>query len=291
MTLNTRSMDWLNQNRHRAYPMERDPWRSAVGPESSLDCVLLDAVVFDATDGAEGRRLETRRYDVRGDRTEIHFVYGGAPFAVTLHGGEPSGRGSFESCRTSIEVDDSGVPACISLVFSSHAYILENVGERTVAVSAPVLSTRIVRIPHGRGVDGVVTGGSSKVQGGGTVSGDVVLEDGYRTMPIVRNGQVFVRVGVGYGYDPCLYEKADESPSQCDELMFFFCGQNATGNKAGNVVIKGGRGVAVTQGGEYRVRTGTAAGATVPCIEIAATTELLNIYRPGLLDSSSSGEG
>lgn len=272
MTLDAKSMGWLNHNRFRSYPMEREAWRDAVGAGSPLDCVLLDAVVFDATDGSEGRALVMTECDVGDDHTDARFSYGDIPFSVRLEGGETSGEASFESCRMTLEVDDSGVPVCLSMVFSSHAFVLEAAGRGRRTMRVPAMPSRIVRIPGGHGLDAIHVGGSAGAAGGGDVSGDVVLEDGFRTKSVVRDGAILVKVGPGYGKEPCGSDP--DAEDQCSNLMFFFCGQNATGSKSGNVALSGGRGVTVSQG-EYR---GT------PCVEIVADSELMSIYRPGLLN-------
>lgn len=107
-----------------------------------------------------------------------------------------------------------------------------------------------------------------------------MLEDGYRTSPIVYGGRVFVRVGRRYGLDPCHYDFGDASARDCRRPLFFFCGQNAINN--GNIVLRGGRGISVMQGGTYEVNDpkSKANGRSVPCIEIVAGRELLDICRP-----------
>lgn len=280
MTLTDRSMEWLNQNRHRSYPMARDEWREKVSPESGLDCVLLDALAFDS-DARGDETLELVSVSVTQESTSVTMRYGGRSFQVpALTGGETSGEGSYTTFR--VTAQGSGLRAAtLSLVFSSHAYILDAVGEGMWNLGCKVLESRVVRVSDGFGVDGISVNGSYGISGhnGAAVAdGDVVLEDGYRTSPIVWNGRVFVRVGMRYGYDPCRYDYGDAGNRDCRRPLFFFCGQNAI--NGGNVVLKGGKGVTVTQGRSYAVRSGTCKGKTIPCVEIVAGRDLLDVYRP-----------
>ena len=98
MTLTDRSMEWLNQNRHRSYPMERDGWREKVSPTSGLDCVILDATVFDAAATGD-EKLVVESISVSSSETTIVMSYSGRTFTVTLEGGDLSGDGSFEVFR------------------------------------------------------------------------------------------------------------------------------------------------------------------------------------------------
>lgn len=102
-------------------------------------------------------------------------------------------------------------------------------------------------------------------------AGDVLLEDGYRTSPIIHRGKVLVRVGKKYGLDPCRYISEDYEYADCKDPLFFFCGQNGVNN--GNVAISGGKGISVTQGRKYRYN-----GMDIPCVEIVAGKELMDIY-------------
>lgn len=280
MTLTDRSMEWLNQNRMRSYPIARDEWREKVSPESGLDCVLLDALSFDS-DAKGDEKLELVSVSVTQAATSVRMRYGGREFPVPdLTGGETSGPGSYETFRATVPGAGSR-PASVSLVFSSHAYILEAAGEGSWSLGCGVLQSRVVRVSDGYGVDGISVNGSSGVAGhdaAGAADGDVMLEDGYRTSPIVRNGRVLVRVGNRYGLDPCRYDYGDSGDRDCSRPLFFFCGQNAI--NGGNVVIKGGRGVSVAQGRSYLVRSGTCRGKTIPCVEIVAGKELSDLFSP-----------
>lgn len=297
MTLTSRTMEWLNQNRMRSYPMRRDEWRERVSPESGLDCVILDALVFDS-DASGDEELEIVYVDVSpggssdssgssgaGGMTEVSMRYGGKAFSVFLSGGETSGPGSYD--RRVISVDGNGTRrATATLVFSSHAYILDTVGEGHWDIGCRALRSRVVSLTDGFGVDGISVNGSSCVEehsSASVVSGDVLLEDGFRTSPIIHRGRVYVRVGRRYGIDPCMHECAGEGASDCRSPLFFFCGQNAV--NGGDIVLKGGRGVSVGQGREYTVRSGHLEGRSIPCVEIIAGSELLDIYRPTSTES------
>jgi hypothetical protein len=278
MTLTDRSMEWLNQNRHRSYPMERDGWRERVSPTSGLDCVILDATVFDAAATGDNK-LVVESISVSSSETTIVMSYSRRTFTVTLEGGDVSGDGSFEVFRG--VVPGPGIRgASISLVMSSHAYIIEQTGEGSWSLGCEALKSRVVAISDGSGVDGMTTSGSEGVEGHGdesVASVDVVLEDGYRTSPVVMNGRVIVRVGKRFGYDPCKFDFGDAGSRDCRKPLFFFCGQNAI--NGGNIVLSGGRGVSVTQGRSYKVRSGTCKGKTVPCIEIVAGRDLVDICK------------
>lgn len=302
MTLTDRSMEWLNQNRFRSYPMRRDEWREKVPRETGLDCLILDAMVFDP--GASGgESLELVSVEVVGDQgsdspgsssssdsssadaaegyTKIDMRYGGRDFSVTLRGGEDSGMESFSSFRGMIPGAEHG-GASVSLVFSSHRYVLNAVGPGRFSIGCKALESRVASLSGGIGVDGISTNGSSGVAGhyGSSVAnGDVVLEDGYRTSPVVRGGNVLVRVGKRYGYDPCRFDYGEDGRADCRKPLFFFCGQNAI--NGGNIVLSGGKGISVAQGRSYSVRSGSCQGKTIPCVEIIAGTELHDICSAG----------
>ena len=283
MTLTSKTMEWLNQNRCRSYPMKRDAWRDRVSPVSGLDCVLLDAILFDS-DANGDERLILTRISVLENSTRIALKYGDSEFGLVLEGGEESGEGSFE-CVSGV-VQGSGMRgASVSLVLSSHAYIHSKVGEGEWELNCPILESRVVKISDGMGVDGVSVNGSEGVSGHDSpseASGDVVLEDGYRTSPIIYGGKVFVRVGRRYGYDPCKFDFGDAGSRDCRRPLFFFCGQNAINN--GNIALRGGKGISITQGCTYFVDDAgsKANGKSVPCVEIVASRELLDICKPSI---------
>lgn len=281
MTLTSKTMEWLNHNRHRSYPMERDQWREKASASSGLDCVLLDALLFDAD--ASGTEVLTVESVVVGeDNTVVTMKYDIHSFSIVLSGGSLDGDGSFD--RKVGVVKGIGLRgASVSFVFSSHAFIKNSVGTGTFVLGCLVLPSRVVRLSDGMGIDGISVNGSSRVSGHDScdvASGDVVLEDGYRTSPIIYDGKVFVRVGRRYGYDPCRYDFGDAGSRDCRRPLFFFCGQNAINN--GNIVLKGGKGVSVSQGRSYTVRDANSKcdGMTIPCVEIVAGRELLDICKP-----------
>ena len=278
MTLTSKTMNWLNQNRRRSYPVRRDEWREKVSPASGLDGVLLDASVFNNdADGSE--EFSIAGVSVSPDRTRVSMKYGETEFSVALSGGGVSGEESFDVRRGALPGEARTVT--VSLVFSSHAYILSTLGEGTWDLGCRMLQSRVANLSDGFGVDGVSVNGSVCVPGHespAVASGDVVLEDGYRTSPVIHRGKVIVRVGRKYGKNPCHYECGDVNATDCRIPMFFFCGQNAI--NGGNVVLSGGRGISVTQGRTYTVKTGRLAGRSIPCIEIAASSELMDAYHP-----------
>ena len=281
MTLTAKTMEWLNQNRHRSYPMQRNAWRDKASPESGLDCVLLDALVFDA-DSSGHETFELVSVKVESSKTIVTIRYNGSEFAENIPAGTVSGEGSFYFRRRFLP-SSGRRHAVASLVFSSHSYIKEVMGEGLWDVECPLLPARVVSLTDGIGVDRIVANGSYGVEGHEgrrDVDGDVVLEDGYRTSPVISNGRVLVRVGKRYGLDPCTYDFGDAGDRDCRRPLFYFCGQNAV--NSGNIVIKGGKGVNVTQGGEYVVhdRNSKCNGKSIPCIEIAAGRELLDMYKP-----------
>ena len=150
-------------------------------------------------------------------------------------------------------------------------------------LDSPVLDSRVVRVSDGIGVDGISVNGSEGVSGhdsASKASGDVVLEDGYRTSPIIYGGKVFVRVGRRYGYNPCKFDFGDAGSRDCRRPLFFFCGQNAVNN--GNIVLRGGKGVGVSQGRSYTVMDAKSKcnGMTIPCVELIAGRELVDICNP-----------
>ena len=272
-------MEWLNQNRHRSYPMVRDEWREKVAPTDPFDCILLDALVFDS-DAGEVKPLLLNRVEVSRGATKVFMEYGGSEIKIVLTEGETSGEGSYERMKCSFGTGGAR-NAMASFAFSSHAYIRELVNDGTYEFGCRVLPTRVVSLSDGYGVDGISTNGSEGVDGHDAPSeadGDVVLEDGYRTSPIISRGRVLVRVGRRYGLDPCHHDYGVAGAKDCRKPLFFFCGQNAV--NSGNIILKGGRGITVKQGGKYDVTTGHCAGKTVPCIEIIAGRELLDLYRP-----------
>ena len=280
-------MGWLNKNRYRSYPMCRDEWREKVPCRSGLDTVLLDALVFDC-DCSSIRSLVLSRISVSADRTEATFAYGDWEFSVVLSGGDQSGEGSFERVRGAISCGGDR-NATFSLAFSSHAYIRDVLSDGVWELGCRVLPSRVVCMSDGFGVDCVSAGGSAGVPGreeASDASGDVVLEDGYRTSPVIFNGRVLVRVGRRYGLDPCAYDFGENVRMDCRKPLLFFCGQNAV--NGGNVVLKGGSGVSVVQGRSYAVRDGTCAGKTIPAIEIVADKSLLDIYKPSPEQSPDS---
>jgi hypothetical protein len=261
--------------------MKRDEWRDKVSPGSGLDCVLLDAVLFDA-DAKPNANLVLVRVMVREADTRVVFGYGDRMFDVRFSGGEETGEGSFK-CVTGVVKGSRFSDASVSLVLSSHAYIRSVLGDGEWDINVPVLDSRVVRVSDGMGVNGISVNGSEGVSGHDSASeatGDVILEEGYRTSPIIYGGKVFVRVGRRYGYDPCKFDFGDAGSRDCRRPLFFFCGQNAVNN--GNIVLRGGKGISVSQGGSYTVRDSKSKcdGMTIPCVEIVASRELLDICRP-----------
>lgn len=277
------TMEWLNQNRYRSFPLVRDEWRERVSPESGLDCVLLDAILLDA-DAIVDKDLVLSKIEVSRSATKVYIKYGDEQLKFTIIEGSVSGEDSFECFKCAIGGSGERT-ATLSLSLSSHAYIKERVVDGVWDVNCRILPSRVLRLTDGYGVDSINTNGSTGVDGhteSAEASGDVVLEDGYRTSPIILNGKVLVRVGRRYGYNPCKYDYGKNSARDCRKPLFFFCGQNAI--NSGNVVLKGGKGISVVQGRSYTVHSdetrSKCAGKTIPCIEIIAGPELLDMYKP-----------
>lgn len=272
------AQNWLDENRHRAFPMDRSEWRKSVSPESGLDCVMLDATLFDPGASSE-ERLDVSSVSVSESMTTVSMRYAGKTFSVGLTGGDVHGEGSFDA--RAMLIDGAGEEkASVKLVFSSHAHILENVGTGEWELGCRVERARVIWMPCGTGVDGIRVNGSKGVIGVArqkTASGSVVLQDGYRTSPVISGGKVVVRVGTRFGIDPCGFDLDDGGTRDCSRPLLFFCGQNAI--NSGNVVIKGGRGISVSQGRTYTVndRSSKCDGKKIPCIEIVAGQELLDI--------------
>lgn len=269
MTLTTKAVGWLDGNRYRSYPFDQDEWRAKVPADSGLDCVVVDALVVDVGHDAGASRLVVKKIEVGDDDTVVTVGYGSQSCDIAISGGEESGPESFEAVVGRFYLG-GGMYASVTVHMSSHAYILSRVGAGTwdFGDGVRVMPARHVCITDGCGLMGVRTNGSANVQGGGVATGDVLLEDGYRTSPVVEDGHVLVRVGRKYGIDPCHYPVNTQS-EDCSRLLFFFCGQNAV--NSGNVNIEGGRGISVEQGGKY---------GGIPCIEIKADKELLELYSP-----------
>lgn len=279
MTLTDRAMKWLDQNRFRSFPMESSEWRKRVSPASGLDRVLLDALLFDACASGD-EDLVVESISVTDEETSVSMSYGGTSFNVILALDSNEGGPDYETVRGKLTLSD-GRSVSISLVFSKHVDILDAVGKGSWNIVCRVLGSRVVRLSDGIGVDEVVSNGSYGVDGHVSArgaSGDVVLEDGYRTSPIIQNGRVLVRVGKRFGKDPCHYDFGEEGATDCRKPLFFFCGQNAI--NSGNVVLKGGYGISVSQGRKYAVRSGRLSGREVPCIEVVANSDLLGMYSP-----------
>lgn len=282
MTLTAKTMEWLNQNRHRSYPLNRDEWR-ALGfttADSGLDYVLLDALVFDA-DAIGDEKLVLQKIKVTEEKTVITMSYGKNQFSLELIDNETNDNCLFDNFNGVVK-GNGRIGASISLTFSSHQYILSTVGVGEWNIDCSVLKSRVIRVSNGIGVDGLSTNGSKGIPEhteAKIATGDVVLEDGYRTSPIIDDDEVLVRVGTDYGYDPCNYDFGEGTSRDCRVPLFFFCGQNAINN--GNISLKGGQGISVKQGGTYTVddEKSTCNGKTIPCIEIVAGRELLDMCK------------
>lgn len=284
-----KTIDWLNANRFRAYPLVEGPGLVA-GGRIVPSCVLLDCLVFDTRPIDHVPEMEFTGFDVEEGRTVVSFSYDGMEAEYSISGDYPSG---FVSVKSSGAGGAPNQAFDIKLVFSEHKYILDHVGIGSWRFRGRVMPSNVVSV-RASGVSGLSVGGSSHVGPSGTARGIVVLEDGFRTMPTVRNGNVVVRVGRKYGLDPCSYDGRKSVPdAKCDDHLLFFCGQNAV--DSGNVVLRGGPGVSVSQGRKYTSpvdipdsygNVGIRAGESVPCIEISATSALLGIYSPSVPDPS-----
>lgn len=288
-------LDWLNHNRFRAYPLVNDK-RLLCGGERIPDCVILDCLVMDTRHGKEDARLVFTHISVGDGETVVSFTYDGMPYSCTLEAGQGVSDDNIVTVGAEVVGSSAEELLYIKLVFSSHDYILEHAGKGEWSFSGEALRSKVVSVAAS-GVMGLKTGGSSHVEGyeqAGTATGVVHLVDGYRTQPVIQNGSVVVKVGTRYGEDPCHYREDDpeyldelRNKTDCGELMFFFCGQNAV--DSGDVAISGGPGVVVKHGGQYEAtrdvvdtygNVGLAAGERIPCIEVIADKGLLRLYRP-----------
>lgn len=275
MTVEDRASEWLaSQNRHRSYPLVRSEWRRVASPESGLDCVVLDALLFDQLSSGEELFLDSIK--VERDVTTVSMSYGTSNFTVELTEGQNDS--SFETVRFVVPMNGRDVSASMS--FSCHRYILETVGEGFWKIGCRFLRSRVASMTGGLGVKKIATNGSAGVEGHETaadVTGEIVLEDGFRTSPVIWNGSVLVRVGRRYGQNPCKHDYGDSGGRDCKAPLLYFCGQNAI--NSGNIVLKGGVGVSVEQGREYLVRDegSRLRGRSIPCVEVIAGRELLGM--------------
>lgn len=301
-----RILDWLNQNRFRAYPFIND--NGLVYDNKRIpECFLLDCLVVDTRHLNSIPELIFTRIQVTNNSFTFDFTYNGANFSHTIQSNSAEPADS-----TVVTVKGSLISGLeneflyVKFVFSSHRYILENVGTGIWNFTGKILPTKIIS-STASGVSGLDVNGSAHVPDFNAhriTTGDVHLVDGYRTQPVIQNGSVVVKVGTMYGEDPCRYNdllSREEADTSCDDLLLFFCGQN--GGTSGNVVIEGGAGVTVKQGSYYKAKedildtygeVGIHEGEKVPCVEVVASTDLLNIYRPTVLQvesSSSSSDG
>lgn len=276
-----KTLDWLNQNRFRAFPLVNDEGLVADGIRIPVG-FILDCQVMDMRQIDRIPKLVFTGLVITDGNYTVSFEYDGTTGSCTVEDGE------FGYVRKNALLLDGQVHS--TFVFSSHKWLLEHVGTGTWSFTGQVFPTRIVTV-RGSGVSGIQTNGSHNVQSGGIATGDVHLTDGYRTQPVVDGGRVLVKVGTKYGLDPCHLPSDGIQQTPCDDLLLYFCGQDA--RATGNVIIGGGSGVDV-RNGIYEAKcdipdsegnVGIAAGEKVPCVEICATRELLNIYRPSEIQS------
>lgn len=292
-----KTLDWLNANRFRAYPFVNDEGILSDGRRIP-DCLLLDCLVMDTRAGIEPQALVFTGLDITTENATVTLTYGSRRFSYTFSGGEKDGEGSFFVVRAP---SNTPTPTLhFRLVLSSYAYLLEHIGTGSWRFNGRVLPTKVVS-SAASGVSSLVVHGSegSEDKGeSGTLKGEITLKDGYRTMPTIRNGKIVVRVGTRYGEDPCKHDWGEQPASEeCAKHLLFFCGQ--TGNNDGDVALKGGPGISVTQGRSYVAKQdiedtygniGVHAGESIPCIEVSATAELLRIYTPTIVESSESSD-
>ena len=292
-----KTLDWLNLNRFRAYPFVNDEGLVCNGARIP-DCVLLDCIVVDTRALENIPEMIFTGYSITDDYTRVFFSYNGEAYSYDIS----SSAGDSET--SIVKVEGTGLQNAnneylyIKLVLSSHNYILQKAGKGQWTFKGKILPTKIISSTVS-GVSGISVNGSANVSGfenSGTASGNVHLVDGFRTQPVVQNGKVLVKVGEHYGEDPCHYNEDTESDSNdgaiCDDLLLFFCGQNAVNSS--NVVLQGGPGISIKQGGSYTAKSdivdtygevGVRRGEKIPCIEVVASSELMRIYRPSAQQS------
>lgn len=297
-----KTLDWLNSNKYRAYPLVNDGGLLCGGVRAP-DYVLLDCTVFDTNpDDSPDVRMKVTRYEVTDSFVAVTANYGGTTYNIvvpatateTSADGEEPGVVKVDATETDAS---GGEYRRVTFFLSTHAQVLESVGRGVWEFDGTVLPCKVARV-NASGVMRLASNGCSGESGKSYAVGDVKLVDGYRTQPCVQNGRVVVKVGGRYGVDPCHYKWPDAvEETDCSNLMFFFCGQNAI--NSGDVAITGGPGVNVSRG-EYEAKqdiedtygnVGIEKGEKVPCIEFVATPDLINIYRPTVDSEDSATTG
>lgn len=273
-----KTLDWLNQNRYRAYPLMNDE-RLVTGDVRLPNCILLDCKVMDTRPRPDGSipHLYLTKVVISKDHTDITLEYDGAEYTLTIEG-----DGDIE------KIIGTSKYVYMSFTTSSHTKILEFCGEGEWNLKAEVLRSKVICV-DASGVSGITCNGNGEISAD-TATGVIRLVDGYRTQPVIKSGKVLVKVGNQYGLNPCRMKGWKTYDTEgCDNLMMFFCGQNAI--NTGNVVLQGGPGVVVNQG-TYTVKKEIGelkAGDSIPCINVSTTSEVLKIYRPSTPEGSNEG--
>lgn len=288
--MTTKVLDWLNNNRHIAYPFVNDAGLVVSGSRIP-DCILLDCLVVDTRFDVPPSDMVFTGFEVTDKYTEVTFTYSDKTYTHRI----PDSDSDSTISKYLGRVDDhvNGGMLEITLTLSSHRYIIDNVGKGVWKFFGQILPSKIIRVPAS-GVNGISTKGSYKVEGfelPGIARGDVHLVDGFRTQPVVHDGKVLVKVGTGFGYDPCHYKgRYDVKRTSCDELLLFFCGQNAI--TSGDISLEGGPGINVEQGRTYTAKEdildshgniGIRKGEEIPCVEIIATSSLKRLWKPPIV--------
>ena len=301
--MTTKTLDWLNANRFRAYPFVNDRGLVCNGMRIPSS-VVLDALAVDTGRRSSIPELIFTKIEITSENTSLELNYAGQVYTYSYSGGTESGEGSFIVVRDNHQTANASLH--FRLVLSSHAYNLSHAGCGSWSFRGRILPTKVVSVTAS-GVSGLLVHGSQGDNSvwpddygkDGKVKGVVTLKDGYRTMSTIQNGRVIVRVGTKYGEDPCHHYWGDvqETNPSCDDRLLFFNGQTA--DIRGNVNFQGGPGVSITQGRKYVAKkdildsygkVGIRKGEEIPCLEISATSELLRIYTP-TGDSSDSSPG
>lgn len=289
-----KTLDWLNGNRFKAYPFLNNE-NIVVKNKHVPKCILLDCLVTDMGKYETPPQLIFTYFKVTPDVTTVKFEYASKEVTLEIHSTEEDPESLY---RWVLNHTEEFPTTYMKFVFSSHTYIYNSVGEGEWNFRGQVLPSKVISAPIS-GVSSIKTNGSLLVnEEPKSIVGDIILEDGFRTQPVIQNKNLVVKVGTNYGIDPCLYAGYEKlTRNNCDSLLFFFCGQNAI--NSGSIVFQGGSGVSITQGKKYTIKkdiedtfgeVGAKKGEQIPCVEITATQALLNVYTPSVPTSTPPTE-
>lgn len=239
--------DWLDRNAHRAFPLKENSNRACRGDKVLPNGLLLDARV--CLFGQLEPPVRLARAIVAGDTVTVVFSIGGREFQVVSSGG--FGVMSDENRGVSIRVW-IGREAMES-------------GEYELIEPAEVISSRVMFVRHGIGVDTLTVAKS----GAPVVSGWVEVEDGHNTTLTVANGRLSLNAQRGLGKG-VICNPEDYAQFLCDNVVFYINGQQPDSD--GNFEIMAGAGVTVSTG-KYISADGQ---TEVPAVIIATADSVNN---------------